>query len=85
MQIPADGVITLTEGDSATLSCLVIGADVSAESSLLRWTREGVAFRNGNYSIDALQYDLVNATKNDSGFYFCTATSEKGNAALVSL
>jgi hypothetical protein len=79
MQIPADGVITLTEGDSATLSCLVIGADVSAESNLLRWTREGVAFRNGNYSIDALQYDLVNATKNDSGFYFCTATSEKGN------
>ena len=77
-QVPPDGIITLTEGDSTSLTCFVSGADVSDQIKLLRWTREGVAFPNGNYSISAISYNIANATKNDSGFYFCTATSAKG-------
>ena len=85
----------MSEGDSSSLTCFVSGtdvenridsesrADVSEEKKLLRWTREGVAFPNGNYSISAISYDIVNASKNDSGFYFCTATSGKGDSLTL--
>ena len=55
-QVPPDGLITLSEGENASLSCFVSGADVSDENQLLRWTREGVAFQ---VSLLAKHYNII--------------------------
>ena len=59
--MPQDGVLTLTEGSSATLRCDVIDVDADddddddGDRKSLRWTREGSAFKNGNFSLNAVQ------------------------------
>ena len=63
LKVPQDGVLTLTEGSSATLRCDVIDVDADdddddddeGDGKSLRWTREGSAFKNGNFSLNAVQ------------------------------
>ena len=63
--MPQDGVLTLTEGSSATLRCDVIDVDADdddddddGDRKSLRWTREGSAFKNGNFSLNAVQVNF---------------------------
>ncbi len=50
----------MREGERLTLKCDVVDADADAdasdvESRSLRWTREGSAFRNGQFSLNAVK------------------------------
>lgn len=74
--VPRSGVLSVDEQSAATLACEVLGDDPAAS---FQWRREGGAFpHSGEYTFDGDEYLIGNATREDAGHYFCTATSSKG-------
>lgn len=79
LQYPASGLITVDEGKEAIVECRAFGVPDSDETKF-SWRREGFKFSsNGGHTFEGERYEIKNASREDAGFYFCTADSDKGN------
>jgi hypothetical protein len=66
------------EGDPAMAECRAFGIALNPPQAVIfSWRREGAKFSNGKHAFDGERYEIPNATRDDAGFYFCTAKSEK--------
>ena len=84
----------MTEGDNASLSCELLDDDGEEDNeeeeifrslrssrslSIFTWTREGLQFSNsGKYTHLGNELNIINVTKSDAGFYFCTTKARNG-------
>ena len=71
----------VTQGDSISLRCKTLG---ERSEQPFTWRREGFPFQDGRHRFQGDQYDIRNATRNDAGTYYCTATAAKGENVFVS-
>lgn len=78
--MPTNGILSIEEGDDASVQCKLSGEDVPEKTEgTIRWNKEGSRFRDGSYTLTGdLELQIENVTKEDAGKYFCTATSIKG-------
>ena len=86
------GILAVSEGDDASLSCELLDDGYDKEEdeisrslrssrslSIFTWTREGLQFSNsGKYTHLGTELNIINVTKSDAGFYFCTTKARNG-------
>lgn len=82
-KVPLEGIVQVNEGQDVALRCEVLGLDDDDRVEEIQWRKEGFPFPGGHYTYDGDEYPVVNASKSDAGYYFCSIRTVKGLPSII--